>query len=211
MAAQIWPIALSRIPRHEGGYVNHPQDPGGHTNLGIILRTLRAWQPNATVRDLKALTIKSPLLQKIYKRGYWDKCRCDDLPPGVDYVVFFAAINSGPSRAIRWLQRAIVVEPDGSFGPVTLSAAWKLHPETIIKRFAKDRLDWLRTLGHWATFGKGWSRRVNNVRAEGLAIAAAHYKKPTDKNPVLKPERSPFWWLLPLFSAISTLIVYFFT
>ena len=92
--------SLKQVLIHEGGYVDHPRDPGGATNKGVTLKTFRRFYGKSqTKNDLKKITNKQ--LQKIYKKGYWDKCQCDELPAGVDYVAFDQAVNSGPGRSAR--------------------------------------------------------------------------------------------------------------
>lgn len=154
--------ALKSILVHEGGFVNHPSDPGGMTNLGC---TKAVWEEycgypvnEKAMRDLKPEDV-APL----YKRKYWDKIQGDELPSGVDYCVFDAAINSGPSRAAKWLQACVGVEPDGSIGPKTLAAVRAMTPKQLIEDYSKRRLSFMMDLPHWVTFGKGWTRRVNEV------------------------------------------------
>ena len=78
------------ILHHEGGYVNHPRDPGGETNLGV---TKRVYEEFGGEKDMKDLTVEDVAI--IYKKGYWDKCKCDSLPSGLDLVVFDFAVNAG--------------------------------------------------------------------------------------------------------------------
>ena len=106
--------SLEMILHHEGGYVNHPRDPGGETNLGV---TKRVYEEFGGEKDMKDLTVED--VAPIYKKGYWDKCKCDSLPSGLDLVVFDFAVNAGPGRAAQFLQRIIGVEPDGGIGPIT--------------------------------------------------------------------------------------------
>jgi lysozyme family protein len=106
----------------------------------------------------------------LYKRKYWDKVKGDDLPSGVDYVVFDAAINSGAGRATKWLQACVGVDPDGNIGPKTLAAVRAFNPEQLIKDYSKRRLSFLSDLSTWETFGRGWARRVNEVETVGLKL-----------------------------------------
>jgi len=191
MATDTFGRALSLVLKHEGGYVDHARDPGGATNLGVTIGTLSAWLGRpATKAEVRSLTV--PAVTPIYKQNYWDKVRADDLPPGVDYCVFDAAVNSGPSRASKWLQRAVLVPPDGIVGPKTLDAVKAIPPSTIINRICDDRLNFLRGLATWDTFGKGWASRVEGVRKEALAMAAAadHIPPPPDIEPIDTPAPS---------------------
>jgi lysozyme family protein len=107
----------------------------------------------------------------MYKTKYWDKIKGDDLPTGVDYVVFDAAVNSGPGRAAKWLQACVGVEPDGGIGPKTLAAVNAFDANQLIEDYAKRRLSFLMDLQTWDTFGKGWGRRVAEVQKTGLDMA----------------------------------------
>ena len=108
----------------------------------------------------------------MYKAKYWDKIKGDDLPEGVDYCVFDAAINSGPGRAAKWLQLCVGVEPDGGIGPKTLAAVAAFDPKDLVEDYAKRRLSFLSDLPTWGTFGKGWSRRVAEVQTAATTMTA---------------------------------------
>ena len=164
-----FPKALAAVLVHEGGYVNNPADPGGMTNLGC---TKAVWEEHCghTV-DEKAMRALTPNdVGPLYKRKYWDKVCGDDLPAGVDYVVFDAAINSGAGRAAKWLQSCVGVEPDGGIGPKTLAAVKAFDPQQLVKDYAKRRLSFMMDLPTWGTFSKGWTTRVNEVEAVGLKM-----------------------------------------
>ena len=154
---------------HEGGYVDHPQDPGGRTNLGVTQRVWEEWMGRpVTEKEMRALT---PIMVKpLYKRKYWDAARCDDLVAGVDYCVFDVAVNSGPGRAIKFLQSTVGVTVDGGFGPATLAAVNEQDPAKLIAKYSDTRLQFLKSLRTWSTFGKGWERRVNEVENKALKM-----------------------------------------
>lgn len=161
--------ALKAVLHHEGGYVNHPSDPGGMTNLGCTKRVWEEWCGHEV--DEKAMRALTPAdVAPLYKSKYWDKIKGDELPAGVDYVVFDAAINSGPGRAAKWLQSCVGVDPDGGIGPKTLAAVAAVDAKTLIDDYAKRRLSFLTDLPTWPTFGKGWGRRVEEVRKAGLEM-----------------------------------------
>ncbi len=158
---------IPRILKHEGGFVDHPSDPGGATNKGITIATYRRYiNPKGTVADLKKLTQAQAV--KVYKGEYWDKVSADKLPVGVDYVVADFGVNSGPSRAVKHLQRAVGVTEDGVLGPQTMMAVKKLPPAVIVQRITDSRMQFLRGLKTWGTFGKGWTIRVQSVRRDAL-------------------------------------------
>nr|VFK08776.1 MAG: Lysozyme family protein [Candidatus Kentron sp. LPFa] len=165
--------ALKHVLVHEGGYVDHPKDPGGATNRGVTLETFRRFYGNQMGKeDLKAITDEQ--LGHIYKTGYWDKCRCDELPEGVDYVVFDQAVNSGPGRSAKWLQKTIGVPVDGGIGPQTIGAACQCSSPQVVGDMCEERLGFMKRIGNgelWETFGRGWQRRVDGVRSHGLALA----------------------------------------
>lgn len=170
--------ALRPVLQHEGGFVNHPDDPGGATNRGITQRTYDAWR-RSTGRDTQWVRhITDGEVEAIYRRQYWDVVRGDMLPPGVAYAVFDAAVNSGPARAARWLQRALVIEADGVIGEQTIDAAANAPPTVTIDRMCDDRMAFLRRLRHWPTFGRGWTRRVDEVRRQAKAWATDEAREP---------------------------------
>lgn len=155
--------ALEAILHHEGGYVNHPSDPGGMTNLGVTKRVWEEWVGHPV--DEKAMRALTPeLVAPMYKTKYWDKVRGDDLPTGVDYIVFDAAINSGPGRAAKWLQTAVGAVPDGAIGPGTLAKVAAMPADDIVEKYQQIRLEFLQSLPTWGVFGKGWGRRVEEVQ-----------------------------------------------
>src|SRR5262245_60459519 len=118
MAKATYEEALSRLLAHEGGYTNHPSDPGGPTNFGITLADYRMYvKPDATASDVRAMKLDEA--KTIYKTKYWDALCCNDLPSGVDYAVFDYGVNSGVNRAAKMLQRLVGVSEDGTIGPVT--------------------------------------------------------------------------------------------
>ena len=164
-------LCLKLILAHEGGYVNHPQDPGGRTNLGVTQRVWKEWTGHEVdEKQMRALT--STMVAPLYKRKYWDACRSDDLVSGVDYAVFDVAVNSGPGRAIKFLQSCVGVDADGGFGPRTLAAVkvTEQDPERLIELYCAKRLEFLQSLKTFETFGKGWSRRVAEVKDKALAM-----------------------------------------
>jgi len=163
--------SLQKLLVHEGGFVNHPDDPGGMTNLGC---TKAVWEEHCghpvTEKAMMALTPAD--VAPLYKRKYWDKIQGDELPSGIDYAVFDAAVNSGPGRAAKWLQATAGVDVDGSIGPKTLAAVKAIVPSDLVQDYSKRRLSFMMDLPTWGTFGKGWTRRVNEVEQVALKMAA---------------------------------------
>lgn len=162
--------ALQLVLVHEGGFVNHPKDPGGATMKGVTLQTFRRYYgADKTVNDLRNITVEQ--LAHIYRTGYWDKCKGDELPSGVDYAVFDVAVNSGPGRAAKFLQAAIGVAQDGSIGPGTVAKVAAQDPAAVINGICDHRLAFLKSLPTFSTFGKGWTSRVGGVRQKALEMA----------------------------------------
>lgn len=143
--------ALKHLLGNEGGYVDHPKDPGGATNFGITERVARS---RGYLGDMRNFPLSLAL--KIYQADYWDRIKADQLPDQLRFHVFDAAVNSGPSQAIRWLQRAAGVTQDGLIGPQTISAASRVTPA----QYSAIRLRFMTDLATWPTFGKGWARRI---------------------------------------------------
>ena len=161
---------LVEILKHEGGWVDHPADPGGATNRGVTLKTLSDWLGRtATKAEVKALTVSD--VSPIYRKRYWDAVHGDDLPPGVDLMVFDLAVNSGPGRAAKFLQEVVGATPDGAIGAATLAKVSGLHPLTIIDGMAERRERFYRGLGTFDTFGRGWMRRLGEVTAKSKEMA----------------------------------------
>jgi hypothetical protein len=163
---------LATVLRHEGGFVNDPQDPGGATNLGITAATLAAWRgAPVTAEEVRALTEEEA--REIYRARYWNRLRCDDLPAGLDLQVFDIGVNAGPGVAAKLLQRAVGVAADGAIGPVTLAAARAADARPAIDRMARLREEHYRGLSGFARFGRGWLRRTDEVRRAAQGMVAA--------------------------------------
>ena len=157
---------------HEGGYVNHPKDPGGATNKGITQRVFDAYRTRKgqNVTSVKFITAEE--VRDIYRAQYWARAQCDYLPSGLDYAVFDFAVNSGVSRASKYLQGVLGVDQDGDIGQMTLAAIEGKNTADLITQLCNDRMAFLKRLKTWSTFGRGWSRRVSDVRARSLEMAA---------------------------------------
>ena len=156
--------------KHEGGFVNNPADPGGMTNLGVTQRVWEEWLGHpVSEKDMRALTPE--IVAPMYKRKYWDKVSGDELPSGVDLMVFDCAVNSGPGRAAKMLQKVLGMTEDGIIGPQTLSRAASADVKTLISDYSEARRVFLKSLPTWGVFGKGWELRVAGVAAESSALA----------------------------------------
>ena len=174
MTAQNFAAALKRVLVFEGGKVDHPRDPGGRTNQGVIQRVYDGYRARKGWPKRDVYLMEAAERDEIYRAQYWDAVRGDDLPAGVDYVVFDGAVNSGPAQSVKWLQRALGgVKIDGELGEATLAAV-TAHPDhdALIAAICARRLAFLKALRTWSTFGKGWSARVSGVRQIGQAWAS---------------------------------------
>lgn len=151
--------ALKAVLKHEGGFVNHPKDPGGMTNLGVTKKVWEEWV-GKTVNEAEMRSLTPEKVSPMYRKKYWDAVKGDELPAGLDYLMFDFAINAGPGRAIRTMQKAIGVTPDGAIGPKTMAALKAVNPNELIKKFSAEKEAFYRALPTFSTFGKGWLRRV---------------------------------------------------
>lgn len=161
--------AFKALLKHEGGFVNHPDDPGGMTNLGVTKAVWEEWRGRpVTEKEMRSLTPE--IVAPMYKRRYWDKIAGDHLPMGLDLAVFDFAVNSGPGRAAKILQRVLGVSPDGDIGPQTLMAVGSIPLRKLLNDYNAARMAYLMTLPTWDTFGKGWGRRVAEVTTQASTM-----------------------------------------
>ena len=156
-------MSLAHILVSEGGYVDHPADPGGRTNYGVTQATWENWVGHpVSERVMRALTIED--VKPLYKTKYWNACQCDSLPNGIDYLVFDFAVNAGVGRAAKTLQSCLGVTPDGAIGPKTIAAATAMDAEELIDLFSDGKEYFYKSLPTFATFGKGWLNRVAQAK-----------------------------------------------
>jgi lysozyme family protein len=165
-------LCLGLLLQHEGGFVNDSRDNGGMTNLGVTIRVWEEWVGHpVSEKEMRALT---PLMVgPLYKRKYFDACHADDLVSGLDYAVFDCAVNSGVGRAIKLLQSCVGATPDGDYGTITNALVKKSSqdPDRLIELFCSKRLEFLSQLKSFPVFGKGWSKRVSDVKDAALKMA----------------------------------------
>jgi lysozyme family protein len=160
------------IFKAEGGYADNPADPGGPTNYGITLATLRAYEgdPNLTAEDVKKLT--PAVAREIYRTAYWNRMQCGALPAGLDLEVFDFGVNSGPAESVKTLQRLVGVTQDGSVGPITLAAVRQFNVGDLIGRFAQARLAFYQSL-NMPEFEPGWATRVAQIQTAATKMLDA--------------------------------------
>lgn len=213
MARENFSSALSAVLKHEGGFVNHPADPGGATNLGVTIGTARRLgidvdgDGDTDIIDIKLL--KPSDAAKVYRAEYWNKVRGDDLPSGVDYAVFDFSVNSGVSRAAKYLQALVGVAQDGVIGPKTLAAVAAYDPAKLVERLCDRRMTFLRNLKHWSTFGRGWTSRVEGVRELAKKMAAQPGHPPVTDTP--RPTQRPKvnWPAIIILAALAVVGAFF--
>lgn len=164
---------LEIVLHHEGGWVNHPRDPGGETNLGVTKRVYEEWI-GACVEPggMKSLTPED--VAPIYEKNYWGRAKCDHLPAGLDLAVFDWAVNSGPGRAVKKLQKMIGTVADGGIGPNTLRTLDEYIEhhglENTIENYKNIRQSYYESLSTFDTFGRGWTRRNDETLVAALGM-----------------------------------------
>ena len=176
---------MAEVFKHEGGYVNDPHDPGGETNMGISKRSY----PKEDIRNMTRARAA-----QIYRRDFWDKLRCDELPAGLDLVAFDAAVNSGPSRGAKWLQQALGVAVDGKVGLATIGAAKNTYTPAAVLRAVGFRRAFLKTLPTWERYKNGWTKRLDSVEAVASAMAGHDVPVRPDVEPVTPQPAAAWWW-----------------
>ena len=173
-----FPVVIDHLITNEGGYVNHPMDPGGATIYGVTKKnwesyTGRKWSKS----EFKRLTPRD--VKRFYEARYWDSCSCDSLPSGVDYCVFDFAVNSGVSRSSKYLQRIVGSVQDGVIGEKTLQAVFSYIDSyetkkqgciALIDKIIADRKLFLSRLKTFAVFGRGWNNRIKSVRIKAYEL-----------------------------------------
>ncbi|HET8744319.1 MAG TPA: glycosyl hydrolase 108 family protein [Ramlibacter sp.] len=147
--------AFDVVIGHEGSYSRHPDDPGGETMWGITRRVAMQEGYQGDMRYLSRDTAKA-----IYLRRYWQALQADSLPDALRLPLFDAAVNSGATQAVKWLQRCVDVVDDGVIGPMTLQAAQRCNAVRVAAAMQGMRLDFMTSLPTWGMFSRGWSRRI---------------------------------------------------
>ena len=176
---------MAEVFKYEGGYVNDQHDPGGETNMGISKRSY----PKENIRGMTRARAA-----QIYRKDFWDKLRCDELPDGLDLVAFDAAVNSGPSRGAKWLQQALGVAADGKVGMATIGAAKNTYAPAAVMRAIGFRRAFLKTLPTWERYKNGWNKRLDSVEAVASAMAGHDVPVRPDVEPVAPQPAAVWWW-----------------
>jgi lysozyme family protein len=164
-------VALTLVS--EGGNDDDPRDPGGRTSRGITQNEWNNWRASHPGLPADVWQAPQEQVEAIYRLNYWNALACDQLPAGVDYCVFDYGVNSGNSRAAAALQQFVGTTVDGEIGPLTIAAAAKADPASLVGKICDQRLAFLKGLGTWRTFGNAWTRRVEGVRRQATAMIGA--------------------------------------
>lgn len=168
--------AFESVIGHEGGFTDDKRDRGNWTSGTVGVGLLKGTKYGVSAMtypslDIRNLTVEDA--QAIYKRDFWDKCRCDDLPAGVDFLLFDAAINHGASRAIRFLQAAVGAMQDGVIGTKTLLAVWSRDKTAVVDEFCVRRMIFYTRIATWVHYDLGWTRRAFSTHRQALDLALA--------------------------------------
>lgn len=149
---------IDRVLKHEGSYSDHVEDRGGKTMYGITEAVARRVGYRGDMRELPL-----DLAKRIYKEDYWNAVRADALPAGIRYHLFDAAVNSGPTQSVKWLQRALGITADGVVGPITIAYAASANPHDLRAKMLAQRLRFMTDLPSWPSFGRGWAKRIADL------------------------------------------------
>ena len=174
-----WDQAFKQMLASEGGFTDDERDNGnklpdgrkGSTMLGV---TQYNWEQHVgnqvTHDDMRKLTPAD--VEPLYKKKYWDVVRADELPSGIDYLVFDMGVNAGPGRAIKLMQSALGVTPDGGFGAITMAAVLAANPVELIEKFSQEKEAFYRSLDTFTVYGTGWLNRVAAVKQKASSMVA---------------------------------------
>ena len=147
--------AFEALLRAEGGYSDHPADSGGATRFGVTQAVARSEGYKGDMREYPLSDAK-----RVYRKRYWTALRLEEVPPGIRFDLFDAAVNSGTAQAMKWAQRILQIPDDGKVGPVTIQALNTVNVNKFLAKYNAARLHFLTSLPGWANFGRGWARRI---------------------------------------------------
>ena len=194
MAASTYDEALRRLLVHEGGYSNHPSDPGGPTNFGITIADYRKYvKPDATAADVRDMS-RATRRRRIYRKRYWDVQRCDELPAGVDYSIFDYGVNSGIGRSGKVLRRVVGL-PDNTSAVTdqVLAYARVRDPKVLVAAICDERLAFLKSLRTWPVFGRGWGTRVAEVEGGFARVGGRSPRRHAERRRLSARSGTPPW------------------
>ena len=165
------------VARWEGGWVDDPHDPGGATKWGISLRMLLArmldLNNDGVVNRKDILDMTPEQAEKIYYTDYWLAVAGPRLPGPLALPVYDCAVNQGPRRAARILQKSVRAKADGIIGARTIAAverAWKRNPTWLLSEFCARRAVHYSSLSLVVRYGLGWFRRLFDAHGAALIL-----------------------------------------
>ena len=172
-----WEKSFALMLESEGGFSDDPRDNGnklpdgrpGSTMLGVTQYNWENWTGHQVTHE-QMKKLKPEDVKPFYKKKFWDACRCNDLPDGIDYLVFDFAVNAGVGRSAKTLQSVVGATPDGAIGPITLAAVNKFSPQELIDGFSKEKESFYRGLGNFDVYGEGWLNRVAAVKIKATSM-----------------------------------------
>ena len=161
--------SLKLVLKSEGDYVNNPKDPGGETMMGVTKNAWSTWLKRPIADgEMAKLTVAD--ITPFYKALYWDKSYCNQLPTGIDYMVFDASVNMGVGQSIKLFQKSLGGVPDGIIGPNTMKLINEMNVKTMIDKYSAQKEMFYKSLGTFPTFGKGWLARIEHVKQAALKL-----------------------------------------
>lgn len=172
-----WEKSFALMLESEGGFSDDPRDNGnklpdgrpGSTMLGVTQYNWENWTGHQVTHE-QMKKLKPEDVKPFYKKKFWDACRCNDLPDGIDYLVFDFAVNAGVGRSAKTLQSVVGTTPDGAIGPITLAAVSKFSPQELIDGFSQAKEEFYRGLGNFDVYGEGWLNRVAAVKIKATSM-----------------------------------------
>ena len=175
-----WEKSFNLVIEHEGGFTDDTRDPGnilpdgrpGSTMLGCTQANWESYIGRKVTHDEMRRLTKDDV-KPLYKKRYWDAVHGDRLHKGLDYAVFDTAINSGVSRASKFIQEIVGVSADGVIGNNTLLAVGQFKDTVmLIDEYCELRLAFLKRLKTWPIYGRGWEKRVADVNETATRMAS---------------------------------------
>lgn len=153
---------LNAVLKHEGGFIKHPKQPDLSSNSGITKKVYEGWAKKSVTED-QLESLSKTEIALFYKEKYWKVLQCDDLPHGVDLIVFDFAISAGPYKAVIKLQQAVNCYLDGNMGPQTIEAVNSQNIRDVINKYKDLRLSFYRNIPGYDAFGASWEDRTEDI------------------------------------------------
>lgn len=167
MTKKVLELCAKELMVSEGGFTDDPRDRGNWTTGVIGSGECKGTKYGISAmaypnEDIKNLTQERAI--ELFKKDYWDKCKCDDLPDALSIIVSDCAYNSGYIRANKILQKCLGVAEDGIIGKITLGKIKDFDLKDLVEKYSENRLLFLKSLSTWNIYGKGWGNRVEKIK-----------------------------------------------